>query len=79
LLNISCYFILSEVDGLLDPEECDLLVAIAKRKNMKRLHQQFSPLDVKNAERLLRDWDSHMKRFVKFLRISEVFARNLIS
>ena len=68
------HFNISEVDGLLDPEECDLLVAIAKGKNMKRLHQQFLPSDVKNAERLLRDWDYDQDGYISHEEVCSFFA-----
>jgi len=40
---------------------------------MKRLHQQFSPLDVKNAERLLRDWDYDQDGYISHEEVCEVF------
>ena len=58
---------ISEVDGLLDPEECDLLVAIAKGKSMKSIRQHFSPLKTNGgAEKLLRDWDYDQDGFISY-------------
>ena len=65
--------IFSEVDGLLDSEECDLLVAIAQGKGMKLLRQQISPLKMKNAEKLFRDWDYDQDGFISQNEVKELF------
>ena len=66
------HFIFSEVDGLLDAEECDLLVAIAQGKGMKLLRQQISPLKIGQAEKLLRDWDYDQDGFISQNEVSEI-------
>ena len=64
-----------EVDGLLDPEECDLLIAIAQGKGMKLLRQQISPLKMRNAEKLLRDWDYDQDGFISQNEVSDTENR----
>lgn len=59
-------FIFVEVDGLLDDEECDVLVAIAKSKTPKPIKTLLNPLQIKSADKTFREWDYDQNGYVTY-------------
>ena len=61
-----CLFLITEVDGFLDDEECDLLVDIARSKTFQPMRTQLNPLTLKHADKLFQQLDYNEDGFITY-------------